>query len=225
MGRLRNLAQEGRPRERLLALGPGALSDEELVALVLGQGTRDRDVLEVARGLLDGVGALATLCGLEASELAAHPGVGPAGGARLAAAVELGRRALRAGCGSAPLLASARDVYCLMLPHVAGRSQETFWALSLNARHRLRRVHRVADGGLSSIVVHPREVFSPLLRQGAAATILVHNHPSGDPEPSRDDLALTRRLVEVGELMGIPVLDHLIVAQGTYASLADEGLL
>lgn len=219
------MAKESRPRERLQALGPGALSDEELLALVLGQGVRDKDVLEVARSLLSEAGALSGLCSLEAIELAGRPGVGPARGARIVAAVELGRRVLRAGSSPTPLLASASDVYSLMLPQVAGRTRETFWALGLNSRHRLQRIHRVADGGLASVMVHPREVFGPLLRQGAGATILVHNHPSGDPEPSRDDLALTRRLVEVGTLTGIPVLDHVVVAMGAYTSLAEQGLL
>jgi DNA repair protein RadC len=123
------------------------------------------------------------------------------------------------------MVRSALDVYELMLPHIMGRQKETFWVLSLNVRHRLRRVHRVAEGSLAQVAVHPREVFRPLLRHGAAAAILVHNHPSGDPEPSQDDLALTRRLREVGHLTGIPVLDHIIVAQGCYVSLADQGLV
>ncbi|MDY0004461.1 MAG: DNA repair protein RadC [Polyangia bacterium] len=219
------LIQTPRPVDRLRSQGPGALSDEELLSLVLGHGPKVEDVLEVARELLTAAGNLAGLCGLEAAELARHPGVGPAKGARIVAAMELGKRALCAGQGPSPLLAKASDVYSLMLPHVAGLAQETFWALSLNVRHRLRKIHQVAAGSLASVMVHPREVFGPLLRQGAAATILVHNHPSGDPEPSRDDLTLTRRLVQIGELTGIPVLDHLVIAQGAYSSLAEKGLL
>lgn len=225
MAQLKLLPEDARPRERLHSLGPGALANHELVALLLGQGTRGLDALEVAQQVLVGAGDLAGLCGLEARELARHPGIGPCGGARIAAALELGRRALRASHGASPLVRSALDVYELMLPHVAGCLQETFWVLSLNARHRLIRVHRVAQGALASVVVHPREVFRPLVRHGAAAAILVHNHPSGDPEPSNDDLALTRRLMKVGEVTGIPVLDHLVVVPGSYLSLADQGLL
>jgi DNA repair protein RadC len=108
---------------------------------------------------------------------------------------------------------------------VAGRRCETFWVLALDARHRVEHTRRVAEGTLTSVEVHPREVFRPLIRMGAAATILVHNHPSGDPCPSRDDVAITRRLMEVGELVGIPVLDHVVLSASSYVSFAEQGML
>ena len=213
-----------RPRERLDRHGAAALRDAELIALVLGHGTRGRDALEVARALLSTVGSPTDIAEADPTELAAVLGVGPATAARLAAAIELGRRALVHEPGAAPLIRCAKDVHRLLRPAVAGLTKEVFWALGLNARHVVRRELRIAEGSLAHVDVHPREVFRPLIRMGAAATILAHNHPSGDPTPSGDDIALTHRLREVGELTGIPVLDHVVITVRSFASLAELGL-
>jgi len=220
---LANLAPQRRPRERLARHGAPALRDVELLALLLGHGTRGRDALTVAEHVLERLGSLGALLEADPAELARIVGVGPVSAARLTAAVELGKRTLRSSTEERPVIRCAADVHRLMRPTIAGLSKETFWALALNARHALLRELRVAEGTLLSVDVHPREVFRPLIRLGAAAAILVHNHPSGDPAPSGDDVALTLRLQEVGSLTGIPILDHVVVTLKGYASLAETG--
>jgi len=221
MNVLAGLRPTNRPRERLGRLGPQALGDAELLAVVLGHGTRTADALTVAAVLLERLGSLSALLGADPAELSRLPGIGPATAARLAAAVELGTRALWQQASPRPSLRCAQDVHRLLRPVIVGLHKEVFWALALDARHRLLRQLRIAEGSLLSVDVHPREVFRPLIRLGAAATILVHNHPSGDPQPSADDLELTRRLRAVGRLTGIPVLDHVVVTLADYASLEE----
>jgi DNA repair protein RadC len=221
MNAMTDLLPAARPRERLGQLGAPALGDTELVALVLGHGTRGRDVLTTAAALLRRFGSLPGLLDADPQELSRIPGIGPTAAARLAAAVELGKRALCHQTDARPVLRCARDVHLLLRPVVAGLQKEVFWALALDARHRLLRQLRIAEGSLLSVDVHPREVFRPLIRLGAAATILAHNHPSGDATPSPDDLELTQRLQQVGVLTGIPVLDHVVVTLSTYVSVSE----
>jgi DNA repair protein RadC len=225
MNVLLSMCPTSRPRERLSRLGAQALCDAELLAVVLGHGTRGRDALATAAGLVERLGSLSALLGADPAELTRLPGIGPATAARLAAAVELGKRALWQEACPRPQLRCARDVHRLLRPTVAGLHKEIFWALALDARHCLLRQLRIAEGCLLSVDVHPREVFRPLIRLGAAATILVHNHPSGDPQPSPDDLELTRRLQEVGTLTGIPVLDHVVVTLADFVSINEQELV
>ena len=208
-----------RPRERLREQGPGALSDPELLALVIGSGVAGRSALRVGRVVARhhpaelGTWPLARWLGI--------PGVGLARAAALVAAFELGRRALDRPVCRAPIrgpedvLAHVRD-----LPRAR---REHFVVLLLNARHELERRETVSIGSLNASIVHPREVFLPAILHSAASVVLVHNHPSGDPEPSEEDLSITRRLLEVGELVGIGVLDHVIVAaRGTVSFRARQ---
>ena len=210
-----------RPRERLWADGVGRASDRDLVTLVLGAGTRGRPVGAVADGLLASAGGLVALSRAAPGELAQAPGVGAARAAQLVAAFELGRRAVGAA-GARPLvLRQAADVFARVRARLAGVPQELFLALAVDARNGLIDEVEVARGHLTSVEVHPREVFRPLIRAAAAAAVVVHNHPSGDPTPSSEDLVLTRRLRAVGELVGIPILDHVIVAGDQFRSIAE----
>jgi DNA repair protein RadC len=222
---LRELPSDEQPRERLLTGGTGALSDAELVALVLGTGTAGRDALACSRDILRSYRDLGELEAASVVELVALPGLGLARACRLKAALELGRR----GCGERPRrgerIRSSRQLYEHVRARLAPLQREVFLALPLDSKHRAIRELRIAEGTLASVDVHPREAFRELIRHAAAATFFVHNHPSGDPEPSSDDLALTARLREVGQLVGIPVLDHVIVGAEGYVSLADRGLL
>jgi DNA repair protein RadC len=222
---LREWPAAEQPRERLLGLGPGALSDAEILALVLMSGTSARDALECARGLLRRYPRLGDIEAAAVGELQLAPGIGLARACQIKAALELGRRS----CGERPQrgrrIRSSAELYEHVRAQLAPLRQEVFLALPLDAKHRAMRQVRVAAGTLASVDVHPREAFRELIRHAAAATFFVHNHPSGDPEPSADDLALTARLREVGLLVGIPVLDHVIVAAEGYVSLADRGLL
>ena len=206
------------PRERLLQDGGERISSDELVAIMLG--TRG---VAVARALLAHCGGLAALSRSSPRELVSVPGVGIARATRLAAAFHLGRRALvSSACARDAPLASAADVYGRLRPRVDGLAQEVFLVLALDVRNVVTEEIEVARGCLTGVEVHPREVFRPLIRGAAAAAIVAHNHPSGDPTPSPEDLALTDRLRNVGELVGIPLLDHIVIGRGDYVSLAER---
>lgn len=225
MSPLSELPSDELPRERLLSAGASALSDAELIALVLGSGTARQDVLTCGRSVLRRYAGLDQLDAASVVELMGLPGMGLARACRLKAALELGRR----GCGERPRrgerIRSSRQLYEHVRARLAPLLHEVFLALPLDSKHRPIRELRIAEGSLASVDVHPREAFRELIRHAAAATLFVHNHPSGDPEPSPDDLALTARLREVGQIVGIPVLDHVIVGSEGYVSLADRGLL
>ena len=210
-----------RPREKLQRFGPAVLDDAELFALVLGSGVAGRSALRTGRALARrGTPEVATW---PLVRWLAVAGVGPARAAAMLAAFELGRRALQAAPPSAPVRGPA-DV----LAHVhdlARARREHFVVLLLNARHELQRRETVSIGSLNASIVHPREVFLSAIVHSAASIVLVHNHPSGDPEPSEEDLSITRRLVQVGDLVGIGVLDHVIVAARGHVSFRDRQLL
>ncbi len=204
--------------------GAETLSDAEIVAVLLGtSGCPGRSVMDVARSVLAALGSVRALVDMDVSEVTALRGVGLAKAARLKAALELGKRASRPDLPDR-LIGGPADVAAWFSNHIGFRQQEVFWVLGLDVRHRVLRPVRVAEGHLAAVAVHPREVFRPLVRMGAAAAILVHNHPSGDPSPSDSDRELTDRLVAVGGMLGIAVLDHLIVTATGFVSLAERGL-
>jgi DNA repair protein RadC len=214
---------EERPRERLLRHGREALSNRELLAILVGTGARRASALDVAARLLaDGLPALASR---SAQELVAQRGVGTAKAARIVAALELGARLASRHDRLAPLLRTPDDAARHLLPRYGTRPVETFGLLALDVRHRLKREAVVSVGCLTSSLVHPREVFQEAIASRAAALVLFHNHPSGDPEPSSDDVSLTRRLVAAGTLVGIEVLDHLVLGTSSYVSLKQRGVL
>jgi len=210
-----------KPREKLRTGGAGSLSDAELLALVVGSGTRGRSALRIGRMLARRTAS--ELAGWPASRWLLMPGIGPARAAGLAAAFELGRRAAEHPAtsvtirGPEDVLAQVRDL--------TRARREHFVVLLLNARHELQCRETVSIGSLNASIVHPREVFLPAILHSAASVVLVHNHPSGDPEPSEEDLSITRRLVQVGELVGIGVLDHVIVAERGVVSFRSRQLL
>lgn len=210
-----------RPRERMMMLGREALSDIELVAVVLGGGY----AMQRAFRLLGALGGLLELDRALPQELCTVPGIGVAGAAAVCGALELGRRAGRGSLPAAVPLRSPGDVAAFVQASFGLQEQEHFAVLGLDARLRVRLVHRVAIGSLAQVDVHPREVFRPLIRSAMHAVVLVHNHPSGDPSPSDADVQLTLRLVEVGRLVGIPVLDHLVVTRDQCVSLASLGIV
>lgn len=219
------LGHEDGPRERLVALGPEALSDAELVALLLRTGDGRRDALALGAGLLHRHGGLAGLAAAAAPELAREEGMGPAKSATLVAALELGRRFAARRLRSGEAVRGPADLFRHFHPRLRDARHERFLLVLLDGRHRMLREVVISQGTLTASLVHPREVFRPALREAAAAVVLVHNHPSGDPTPSREDREITRRLAEAGELLGIPVLDHVVVAEGGYASLREAGVL
>ena len=221
---LLDLPIEERPRERLLAAGLEALSDAELIAALIGTGTRGSTAVDVARELLASYGDLGSLQRATPADLAERRGLGTAKACALAAALELGRRAQRPRADRASLKTAA-DVYALAAPRLAHLPQEIFLAICLDAKNRVLREARIAGGGLTMVTVLPREAFAPVLREAAPGVVFVHNHPSGDPEPSREDVKLTLALSRAGRVLGVRVIDHVIVGHGRYASLADRGLM
>lgn len=216
------LAPGDRPREKLIRAGAAALGDNELVAVLLGTGVRDRDALAVAAALLAGTDGLAGLARTGMARLSRAPGIGPTRAARLLAALELGRRALAAPRATRPRLGSATAVAAYLQADHAGHPEERFGVLLLDTKHRAIRAVAISRGTLDASLVHPREVFRAATEHLAAAVVLFHNHPSGDPAPSADDVHLTRRLVDAGELMGIAVLDHVVLGDGCWHSLRDS---
>jgi DNA repair protein RadC len=219
--RVLDLPPEERPRERLFRHGPGALSSRELLALVLGTGSARASALDVAEGLLrDGLRGLASR---SLADFLGQPGLGRAQACRVVATMELGMRVAAEGGPAAPSFRTPEESARYLLPRYSCRPTETFGLLCLDVRQRLKREVVVSVGCLTSSLVHPREVFQEAIVSRAAALVLFHNHPSGDPEPSAEDLALTRRLVSAGTLLGIQVLDHLVLGAGRYVSLKERG--
>jgi DNA repair protein RadC len=221
--RLRDLPPEDRPRERLARHGVAALSNRELLTLLLGSGSGQASALDVAEGLLGG--GLRGLAERSLLDLERERGLGRAKATRLLAALELGARLASEGRAPAACFRTPQDSARYLLPRYAARPVETFGLLALDVRHRLRREAVISVGCLTSSLVHPREVFQEAVVSRAAAIILFHNHPSGDPEPSAEDLSLTRRLASAGTLMGIEVLDHVVLGAGRFVSLKDRGIL
>jgi DNA repair protein RadC len=220
---MKEVAPHDRPREKLARLGCHGLGDNELLALVVGSGCRSADALALANRLLASVGGLPGLTRAAAGELCRVPGVGPVRAGRILAAVELGRRTLLVDSGDRPRLTSPRQLAALLLPRYGACPVEQFGVVLLDTRRRVIRIKVLSIGSLDMTVVHPREVFREAATASAAAVALFHNHPSGDPEPSRDDLELTARMLRAGEVMGIEVIDHIILADQRYVSLSEVG--
>ncbi len=214
------------PRERLWSLGPAALTTAELVAILLGTGSPGCTVLETAGALLaPGDGSLRRLAARPTAELLRAAGVGPGKAARLIAAFELGGRLSREGRPALPRIREPEDVVRLFDGRLRDLQVEEFRLLALDSQSQVLREVLVTRGLLNSSLVHPREVFRPAIAEAAAGIIVVHNHPSGDPTPSAEDRAVTRQLVSAGQLLDLPLYDHVIIAGDRFVSFAAAGLL
>ncbi len=222
---MKDLLPDDRPREKLLRNGPSALGDNELVALVLGIGTRGASALGVANDLLRRRGGVHGLARSSADDLSQIGGIGRARAAQVVAAVELGRRVAARGPSARVQLRSPHDAGAYLLPTFGARAVEQFGIVLLDSKHRVLRTTVVATGTLNSTIVHPRDVFREAMLGAAAAIVVFHNHPSGDPSPSPEDVELTRRLRAAGVLMGIEVVDHIVLGDARYCSLKEMGQL
>ena len=222
---MKEVAPHDRPREKLERLGARGLGDNELLALVIGSGSRGADALGVANQLIEHAGGVHGLTRMGLDHLRLVSGVGPARAARVIAAVELGRRTLVRGVAERPQFVTPRQMAAYLLPQYGAGTVEQFGIVMLDTKHRVIRIRIVSVGSLDSTVVHPREVFREAASASAAAIVLFHNHPSGDPTPSPDDLVLTTRMVNAGGIMGIDVIDHLILADQRYFSVVEAGRL
>lgn len=215
-----------RPRERLRAVGSGALATRELLAILVGSGGGGRSAVDVGADLL-GIadGSVRRLATMPVAAIEGVAGVGPAVAARIAAALELGRRLAREGPEERPRIRGPRDIYDRCAPDMRDLPHEEFRLLMLSTQHAVTREVVVTRGVLDASVVHPREVFRAAVVESAAAIVLVHNHPSGDPSPSPEDRAVTRQLAEAGRIVGIPVVDHVVIGDGNYVSFSEAGWL
>ncbi|WP_428269566.1 RadC family protein [Haliangium sp.] len=208
-----------RPRERLLAYGGDRVSTVELLAMVLGTGIRGLDATTLAARLIGNLGGLVGLARAAPRELADLPGIGVARATRIASAFHLGRRALEAGMLASDIIHTSEDLHGRLRLRMAGLTQEVFVVIALDPRNAVLDEIEIARGGLTSVEVHPRDVFRPLIRRSAAAAVVAHNHPSGSHLPSSADVAVTHRLREAGKLLGIPILDHLVFGNGLVSSV------
>ncbi len=220
-GTMTGLAPGDRPREKLERAGADALGDNELVALVLGHGPAGANALATANRVLAVAGGVSGLTRVRREQLVQVPGVGTVLACRVQAAVELGRRTLVGPVEDRQPLQTARQAALFLLPRFGAYPVERFGVMLLDAKLRLIRVELVSVGSSDTSIAHPREVFREAVTVGAAAVIAFHNHPSGDPTPSADDLRLTRRLVRAGEILGVTVVDHLVLADSRYYSMQE----
>lgn len=221
---VKHWARGDRPREKLLDHGAAALSVAELLAVLLRTGTEGESVLDQARALLESAGnSLRGLASLSLADLCRLKGIGPAKAAQILALVEIAKRFGEEEFAPGTPFRGSYDVYAHFRERLANERHELFYAVLLDNKHRKIKDIRISQGSLTTSIVHPREVYMPVIRESAAAVVFVHNHPSGDPTPSREDLDLTRRLREVGEIVGVRVLDHLVIGRGKYVSFVDDG--
>jgi len=224
---IKDWPEEDRPREKLLDRGAESLTETELLAILLGTGNAStgESALDHARFLLSKFGSLKGIDGASIKELKAIKGIGTAKTAQIKAGLEIGRRLGRLKWKAGSPLRSSEDVFRHFREQLEKEKREIFFVVLLNNKNRKIREVKISEGSLTASLVHPREVYSPVIRESAAAVIFVHNHPSGDPSPSPEDLEITRRLKEVGEVMGIRVLDHVVIGHERFFSFSDRGML
>ncbi len=221
--KIRDLPAVERPREKLARYGPGALNNTELLAILIGSGTKDENAIMIARRMLKRYGNR-NLLALSPEELAGNPGIGKVRSYQLVAAFELCRRLMATKSETDDCIRSPQDVYVLTrgIRHL---KKEHFVALYLDAKNGIIKKETVSIGTLNSSLVHPRELFQPAVALSAAGIILAHNHPSGDLEPSEEDVALTSRLMDAGRIMGIDILDHVIIGNKGFLSMKERSLM
>lgn len=223
---IKDWPESDRPREKLIEKGPGSLSNAELLAILLrtGNASSGQTALDHGRALVQQFdNSFRRLAEAGIRDLCEVKGIGPAKAAQLQASLEIARRFAAEELKQGQLFRSSADVFHHYQEQLGSLKKEEFHVLLLDAKNRKLKDVRVSEGSLTSSLVHPREVFAPVVRESAAAVILIHNHPSGDPAPSQEDLQITRRLRQVGEIMGVHILDHLIIGKGRYVSFVDDG--
>ena len=220
--------EDERPRERLLRFGADELSTAQLLAIILRTGGRNKSALELAREILVKFNNLKEIEDASIAEFSELKGIGAAKIAQIKAAFELGKRLIaneKRNTSQQPCFKNSGQVYTYYMPKFYGLKKEKFLCTLLDTKNRVFKETTVSEGTLTSSLVHPREVFRYAIKEAAASVLFVHNHPSGDPSPSRDDIDITKRLIETGKIIGINVLDHIIIGDGRYLSLIESGYL
>jgi DNA repair protein RadC len=224
---IKDWPEDDRPREKLLQKGPQALSDTELLAIILrnGNASTGESAIDHARLLLGQFDGFRGIDEASVTELEKVKGIGPAKIAQMKASLEMARRLGSHKWESGQPLRSSEDVFHHFRHDLEKEKKELFYVILLNNKNKKLREVKISEGSLTASLVHPREVYNPVIRESAAAVIFVHNHPSGDPAPSQEDIEITRRLKEVGEVMGVRVLDHVVIGHDRYFSFSDRGML
>lgn len=222
---IKDLPADERPRERLVKYGPEVLSDAELLAIILRVGTADCSAVGLSQRMLAEFEGLKGIATASVEDLSRVKGLGLAKGAQIKAMVELGKRLAASIGNSKAKIQNASDAAAILAPALRDEPQEHFRVLLLNTRHEVLKLRSITIGGLDSSIIEPRDLFREAMSANSAAIIVAHNHPSGDPTPSREDIAVTRRLYECGRLLGIEVLDHIIIGDGRWVSLKERGLM
>ncbi|MDE3058239.1 MAG: DNA repair protein RadC [Bacteroidota bacterium] len=223
--KIKDWPEKERPREKLMHAGPDVLSEAELLAILIGSGTGKVTAVDLAKRLLVDHKNLRALAGLSVGELQQLRGIGEARAVSIVAAFELARRLYSLPEEERQVIRTPDDVAGRFIPRLRDMKQEVFIVLLLNSANRMIKEVTITRGLLNSSLTHPREVFRSAIVESAASIILLHNHPSGNSEPSREDISITKQIVEAGKVVGIPVHDHIIIAGNSYSSFADRGLL
>ncbi len=225
---IKNWPEDERPRERLLRFGADELSTAQLLAIILRTGGRNKSAIELAREILVKFNNLKEIEDASIAEFSELKGIGAAKVAQIKAAFELGKRLIaneKRNTSQQPCFKNSGQVYSYYMPKFYGLKKEKFLCTLLDTKNKVFKEITVSEGTLTSSLVHPREVFRYAIKEAAASVLFVHNHPSGDPSPSRDDIDITKRLIETGKIIGINVLDHIIIGDGRYLSLIENGYL
>lgn len=222
---IKQLPEDERPRERLIKGGEEGLTDAELLGIIIRDGTPEYSAVDLARRLLTKYGDFRNLSTKTIGELCKVHGIGPAKAAQIKAAMAIARRFSTVSLKPGNQFKSSQDIFAHFHEQLRDKKQETFLVVLLDNKNRIIKDIPVSTGSLSQSIVHPREVFKPAIKESAASVVFVHNHPSGDPAPSNEDIELTQRLKEVSQVVGIKILDHVIIGNGCYTSFKDEGLL
>jgi len=217
--------EDERPRERLLKYGAHTLSEAQLMAILLRTGGGGKSALDLAIELLNSFGDLRKIESASLGEFATIKGIGEAKVAQLKAAFEIGRRMIETLSQKGPVFSSGQDVYVYYYPRFKNLKKEVFYCALLDAKNRVFKESKISEGTLTNSLIHPREAFRDAIKESAASVIFVHNHPSGDPGPSREDILMTERLASVGEIIGIKVLDHVIIGEERYTSMMERGYI
>ncbi|AJS57508.1 hypothetical protein UB51_02260 [Paenibacillus sp. IHBB 10380] len=222
---LRDIPHEERPRERMMHYGVDALSHAELLAILLRTGSYQESAIHLAQRILNQVGSIRNLVDLSIEELTQIKGIGNAKAVQIKAAIELGQRLVKARMTDPVTIRSPRDAADVLREQLRYLQKEHFICLFLNTKNHIIAQETLSIGSLNASIVHPREVFRAAIKCSSASIVCAHNHPSGDPTPSPEDIALTSRLVEAGNIVGIDVLDHIIIGDGEYVSLKEKGMM
>ncbi|MDQ2688001.1 MAG: DNA repair protein RadC [Armatimonadota bacterium] len=222
---MKELPADQRPRERLYAAGAHALTTAELIAIIIRVGTHERSAVSLGELLLAHFGNIKGVACASVEELSKIKGIGPAKAAQIKAAIEFGNRLTLFTEDVRPAIGGPRDVANLLMPDLRYLKKETLKSILMDTKNRVLSIKTVSIGDLSSSIVHPREVFKDAIIASAASLIVAHNHPSGDPTPSADDVAVTKRLMDAGSILGIDLLDHIVIGDGKFVSLKERGLI